>query len=468
MSTGLGDVQRVVLHGSAWEAARHLALDFSDPITSAPRFLCLLKQGQKYWPAAAGAQEGPATQVSIGFSRRGLEHARVPDYILSLFALKSPAFHAGAAMRAAGHLGPTGGRPQDWREPFRFRKLDAVISVHGKSARAVDDAMSQVWMIAREARVGAQDLKPARRLPPPEGEEKGDKALWTHFGFRDGLSRLGIHGWTRHDDMEKCLPESRHQCGEFVLGYPQDSGANPWIAGPDMRVWPEQFRSFFRNGSFGVLHQIEQHVELFEKFVNKTAERMKRECLPLNAADIKAKLCGRSTAGVPMGASARPDEDFNYEHDPEGYGCPFGAHVRRMNPRGGDVAHSVRRRPLLRRGLPYGLKPGDEECGLMGQFFCASIEDQFEHLVGQWADSVPLGSSDIGGARDPMFGAHAPTDGAFFIPMQGRKPIKLRGMEAFATTVGLAYLFYPSLSTLEGIARNDPWLPDEYKIEGPR
>jgi signal transduction histidine kinase len=38
--------------------------------------------------------------------------------------------------------------------------------------------------------------------------------------------------------------------------------------------------------------------------------------------------------------------------------------------------------------------PVNEPRGLMGQFFCASIEDQYEHLVGQWADRVPLASAD--------------------------------------------------------------------------
>lgn len=467
MTTEFDTVQRIVLHGTVWEAARHVVLRFP-PQSSAPHFLAKLEK-KGYWPTAARwsdqpGQPPPDLQVSLGFSRRGLKHARVPDHVLSLFALKSPAFHAGAALRAAAHLGATGGDPRDWeKSPFRFTTLDAVLSVHGANAGAVDKAVSAVYEIACDAKVHTHQALAACRLPTPKDEKDvpGEKAMWTHFGFRDGVSRVGIDGWTLQAEMDKYEKGSRHKAGEFILGHPQDSGANPWIAGPDGRVWPQEFRDFFRNGSFGVLHQIRQHVEEFERFVKNCAEQDWARNHGLDVAAIKAKLCGRYTDGRPIvAAQANPMDDFSYEADPEGCLCPFGAHARRMNPRGSNLAHSVRQRPLLRRGLPYG-RAENEERGLMGQFFCASIEEQFEHLVGQWADRVPLGSGDAGGARDPMFGAHAPGDGAFLIPQKGGTPIQLTGMTAFARTVGLAYLFYPSLTTLEGIRDGRPWRPDD-------
>jgi hypothetical protein len=139
-------------------------------------------------------------------------------------------------------------------------------------------------------------------------------------------------------------------------------------------------------------------------------------------------------------------------------------------------AHFSRRRPLLRRGMPYGpaLVDGATEDnkprGLIGQFFCASIESQYEHLMGQWADRVPLGSPDGGAARDPLIGAHEPDDGPFEIPREDPKskqpvqPWRLRmrlGDEMPLTrTVGAAYLFYPGLKTLRGIAKSMLWSPD--------
>ena len=100
--------------------------------------------------------------------------------------------------------------------------------------------------------------------------------------------------------------------------------------------------------------------------------------------------------------------------------------------------------------MPYG-RPKQRNVGLIAHFFCASIEDQFEHLVGQWADRVPLGSKDGGQARDPMAGAHQPGDGVFEIPLEGASPLQVKGLRAFTRTRGTAYLFYPSLSALDKI-----------------
>ena len=110
----------------------------------------------------------------------------------------------------------------------------------------------------------------------------------------------------------------------------------------------------------------------------------------------------------------------------------------------------------------------DKSRGLIGQFFCASIENQFEHLLGEWADRVPLGSPDEGGARDPLIGAHAPGDGPFEIPRPKHPedptkkpdPLRLTGLTPFTRTVGAAYLFYPSLATLCGIAKSRLWSQD--------
>jgi hypothetical protein len=131
-------------------------------------------------------------------------------------------------------------------------------------------------------------------------------------------------------------------------------------------------------------------------------------------------------------------------------------------------AHFSRARPLLRRGLPYGppwtpAEPHDRTParGLIGQFFCASIEDQFEHLLCEWADRVPLGSPDLGGARDPLMGAHEPGDGAFEIPRAGKDPLYLRGLVPFTRTRGAAYLFYPSRTTLSRMAGSDLWGTDD-------
>lgn len=452
MITPFADVQRIVLRGSNWLKSRHIALTFDG--RSAPHFLERLKPA--FWPTPAG-QSSTELQVSLGFSRRGLEHAFVPKHVLANFAQKAPAFSAGAALRAHRHLGLSGQEgPAAWSDAFAFTTLDAVLSLHGTQQANIDQAVVAIKKIAADANVQFLDLPVATRLALPEGE-KDPKATWAHFGFRDGLAHVGIKGWTPQVELEKSLPISQFEAGEFVLGYAQNSGANPWIAGPGACVWPQEIRNFFSNGSFGVLHQIEQKVVAFEAFLKTKPGGMAPE-------DLRAKLCGRTAAGRPLAApSAEPTADFDYGGDAEGFLCPFGSHARRMNPRADGIPHAIRVRPLIRRGMPYGSAfwgegaVPDEKRGLMGQFFCASIEDQYEHLVGQWADRVPLGSDDCGGARDPIFGAHDPADGAFAIPQDTGNPIMVTGLNPFTKTIGVAYLFYPSLATLRGIAEQSPW-----------
>ena len=296
---------------------------------------------------------------------------------------------------------------------------------------------------------------------------------WTHFGFRDGLARVGIHGWTEEKKLAECKPFSVHHAGEFVLGHPQDSGANPYIAGPGSRVWPEEVRAFFHNGSFAVLHQLEQHVEAFDEFVAKETDRLNKEAdrLKIDADYLKAKLCGRYPDGRVLSAQppGRVDADFDFANDDDGRHCPFGSHIRRMNPRAaigadGALAHAARSRALLRRGMPYvrDRDDGSKERGFVGHFFCASIEDQFEHLVGQWGERVPLGSADRGRARDPLIGAHEYDDGDFEIPTDDPKAsLTVKGLKSFVRVVGTSYLFYPSLSTFDRIIASEAWIPDD-------
>lgn len=521
MTADLDDVQRIVLHGTRkgtpWTAVRHLLVHFG---SGAPRHLMHWLHGRIH---AACAPEQPQVQWSMGLTRRGLERAGVPAHVMTRFALKSPAFWAGAALRAPTHLGLTGdSAPERWHKAFDLATLDLVISVHGMDLGTVGEQCSDPALAALLAGMTTHCLLPGQALAAPkEGSPASGAdptAQWVHFGYRDGLSRIGIKGWSK-DKPEKALKAvSWHQPGEFVLGHPNDTGTDPWVAGPGLRVWPDEVRSFFRNGSFGVLHQMRQHTDDFEKFVEDAARkqfdfpdapRKKDEPVPRHLLDeVKAKLCGRYPDGRPLASAGDkndPKADFDYREDPRGERCPFGSHVRRMNPRRLEepraspvtatadglserpAAHFLRRRPLLRRGLPYGparwashgaddtsrgappnqdedgnTPTAEPERGLIGHFFCASIEDQFEHLLGEWADRVPLGSPDRGGARDPLIGLHESGDGPFEVPRPAPAPSPfVTGLRPFVQTVGAAYLFYPSLATVKRIADSDFWREPE-------
>ncbi len=477
------DVQRVVLHGSVWNFGRHLSLEFPKhtqprpPLSLWTRSHPLAFLAEKRVdngtplcrPTAALPAERPPVQVSIGFSRRGLAALHVPSYVLSRFALKTPAFTAGAALRSSRQLATSGrSAPPHWDEAFHHLKLDAVLSLHGEAEDILDRRVDEIEKFARDHDVVVRRLPGTRRLAKPAGVPETARNAnaadrreeWSHFGFRDGLAHVGIRGWTEEEKLAKCRPFSIHNAGEFVLGYAQDSGANPYIAGPGSRVWPEEIRAFFRNGSFAVLHQMEQHVKEFNDFIAIEADRLK-----IDADDLKAKLCGRRPDGqVLSGAKIPIDADFDFANDDDGRHCPFGSHIRRMNPRAaigadGALAHSARSRALLRRGMPYGDENSTER-GFVGLFFCASIEDQFEHLLGQWSERC-RSAAPIAAAHGPADWRPEHDDGDFRNSRQTTQGVQLtvKGLKPFVRVVGTSYLFYPSLTTFDASSRARPRFP---------
>src|SRR5262249_45752526 len=106
---------------------------------------------------------------------------------------------------------------------------------------------------------------------------------------------------------------------------------------------------------------------------------------------------GASLVGWPHAVEGQPpsdeaDNDFSFANDdPQGLRCPFGAHIRRANPRGSlapdDPMQSQieRRHRLLRRGRPYTGDADDAtERGMLFVGICSDLERQFEFLQQSW------------------------------------------------------------------------------------
>ena len=190
---------------------------------------------------------------------------------------------------------------------------------------------------------------------------------------------------------------------------------------------------------------------------------------------IAAKLCGRWRNGVPLALSPDTDtpdppipphafNDFDYVGkygDERGYHCPIGSHTRRMYPRGQRVAgEGGHRHRIIQRGMPYGppyepehLHDGQAR-GLLGLFICVSIRDQFEFLMGEWANRGRF-AAGLGDTKDPLIGNHAEGEGSFSIPRPGGSVI-LDGFSRFVTTRGAAYCFLPSISGIRYLANLVP------------
>jgi hypothetical protein len=90
--------------------------------------------------------------------------------------------------------------------------------------------------------------------------------------------------------------------------------------------------------------------------------------------------------------------------DPHGYACPFGAHIRHMNPR--DTAVNMQRRKMIRRGgtygppLPEGAPEDGKERGIAAFIGCASPVRRFEFAMNVWANDPNF--HELGNQRDPI------------------------------------------------------------------
>ena len=282
-----------------------------------------------------------------------------------------------------------------------------------------------------------------------------------HFGYTDGISTPTIRG-----GPEQYHPDGQRPCEPWLFVLREDA-VNYVVPEP---------RQLGLNGSFAVFKKVETDVVRFEDFLQSNKDKIDPELLA-------AKMCGRWRNGVPLALSPVTDSpaggispeqlnDFQYvdtdgSGDPKGIGCPVGAHIRRVNPRGQPVAGqglpggSNNSHRMIRRGLPYGptydsAKPHDGiERGMLFQFINSNIENQYEFVLRQWVND-----SEFAGAvrlhprsKDPMIGDQNQKESIFVIPQgNGDPPIEITGLASFVTTKAVLYTFLPSITGVRFIA----------------
>lgn len=452
--------QSIVVSPRASPAVRHLLLRFAD----ASAGVAVLNALRGHVTTGVGPQA--KLRCSLGLTYRGLEVLRLPEEVLGVFQVLAPAFSRGAPRRAVEHLADTGrNAPDQWDGGFDLDALHAIVSWQAGSVSAIECGIAPLRELLAAGRATIVGRYDGAMLPPPASAPQD--SMWVHFGYRDGLSRPSIRGLGAPPEQTAPREDECHEAGEFLLGRPDEAGGNRFAL-PNR---PAGLQRLVLDGSFGALRVIAQDVDAFEASVSRWADEIIR-ARRLQSPDVaqwrdyvKAKLCGRWPDGRRVGVdtdaatpAALPIDAPPAEHyDPAGAGCPFGAHIRRMNPGEQDVVHA-RRRPLLRRGIPYG-GPQDSHRGLLGWFFAASLEDQFEHLLGQWAARLPMGMPGPPDAQDPLIGNQAADNPGFELPRPGGlPPHELRGLAAFCRTRGTAYAFYPSADALALLAADDPRL----------
>jgi deferrochelatase/peroxidase EfeB len=329
------------------------------------------------------------------------------------------------------------------------------------------------------------------------------------FGFVDGISQPQLD-WERQR-----LPKSDEleygnlvALGEFLLGYPNEYGL---YTDRPLLLQEGRATSLLRpaedvpgkldlgkNGTYLVIRTLDQDVRGFWRFLDQATNRDPRARQQLAESMVGRTMEGNSL--VPLAQTAIPGiatEDagvnqFTYDDDPQGTGCPFGAHIRRSNPRNADlppvtkgivsklirslgfgvkgfrsdVVASTRFHRILRRGREYGPEmtieqalasadPDPHEHGI--QFIClnANITRQFEFVQGSWLMSTKFNAMTE--ESDPLLGNRQPVPGCPFTdtfsrPRQGQLRERITGVPQFIRVRGGAYFFLPSLSAISYFA----------------
>ena len=492
-----GDVQGIVRfgHGHLTDAV-FLLLEISDA-DAARSWL----QGAPVTTAAA-TDTLPTTALQIGFTAGGLEKlglaaetlAQFPhEFIEGMTAEESRSRRLGDIGNNSPSRWAWGGTPQSL--PHLVVMLYALPDQLDAWQQAIQGPH---WHAAFTVKARLSSFRQDNTEP---------------FGFVDGISQPAL-------DWERQLPVKRKDqlefgnvlaLGEVLLGYPNEYGLytdrpllNPAADARAASLLEAEDipgrRDLGRNGSYLVFRELDQDVRRFWQFVDGQAGGV-----PDQRNALAAAMVGRTTWGAPLVplatepiagiVPAPPGEvatnQFTYAGDPEGVKCPFGAHIRRANPRtadipGGrqgllsrllrmlgfkrsgvrdDLIASTRFHRLLRRGRKYGaplspesaLQPGtaDEARGLHFVCLVANIARQFEFVQNAWMSSVKFNgfadeSDPLVGNREPLPGC--PGTSRFTIPQEGGPPRRITGMPQFVTVRGGGYFFLPGIRALRYIA----------------
>ena len=154
-------------------------------------------------------------------------------------------------------------------------------------------------------------------------------------------------------------------------------------------------------GSYLVFRKLRQDVDGFNAGVRALASSLSAS-EPLAGALV----VGRFKDGTPVTLQASDGvgavNNFEYlREDRIGNRCPFHAHIRKANQRGANPflsAEEERGRRIVRRGVPYGIRPAPSgssreergtagETGLLFMCFQSDIGRQFEFIQRAWVDN---------------------------------------------------------------------------------
>jgi deferrochelatase/peroxidase EfeB len=180
---------------------------------------------------------------------------------------------------------------------------------------------------------------------------------------------------------------------------------------------------------------------------------------PPKASRLKAALKAVTSLGRKEPAEERlpirPDNDFLFgTEDPQGLRCPYGAHVRRANPRDSlspgsqDQIDISNRHRILRVGRLY--EEGGVRKGLLFMCLNGDLERQFEFIQQTWMGSTKF--HGLSGEVDPIAGAEITDCDGFTVPTR-HGPVALNRLPQFVTVRGGGYFFVPGRQLLQFLSK---------------
>jgi Dyp-type peroxidase family len=371
------------------------------------------------------------------------------------------AFVAGMAQRST-QIGDTreGDAPTQWLEPFRpGAGLDAMVVLAADSIDDLDDAVRDTERLIENA--GCE-----RAWSERGNTLRGALTGHEHFGFKDGISQPTIKDFD--PDPAEGEPAAV-AVGEFVLGYPDETGQAVEVG----EIWED--------GSFVVFRRLYQDVAAFRAQVATTIPDADP---PISPEQLAAKEVGRWPSGAPT--ELNPDADpggegvtnaFQYGADADGLNTPRFAHIRKANPRDEtrpDPGDPVQRHRMIRRGIPFGHALAEDateddgaQRGLHFVSVVADLDRQFEFVQRKWLNdpNFPNGGAPAGpgdgyqppapgvppDGPDPVVGEHDDPG----VPVALHQPGGVRSVALAAEVVRVTageYFFAPSVRALKLLA----------------
>ncbi|KAF8143463.1 dye-decolorizing peroxidase precursor [Mycena galopus ATCC 62051] len=282
----------------------------------------------------------PITVVNVAFSNTGLLALGVTD------DLGDPDFVAGQF--AANETSIIGDNPSTWYPAFAGNSIHGVFLLASDTVGNIDTELANIQSILGTSITELYSLQGAARPGDEEGHE--------HFGFMDGISQPAVNGFTN-----PVLPgQTAVDAGIFLLGEASDP------------VTTTARTSWAKDGSFLVFRQLEQLVPEFNKFLADNPLDVEELGPEAGSELLGARMVGRWKSGAPIFLAptaddpvlaADPNRNNNFTYVINGNGtenhfnqtnCPFGAHIRKVHPRG-DLDSSVENSHfIIRSSIPYG------------------------------------------------------------------------------------------------------------------